>query len=589
LSDAGAGLSPWRLALSAAAAFAIVPAGAGVVLRSAAGPVREAWLAALRSALGPEAPCLRILAAISDDNLIGGLDIAATLRSGRPVPEYGIAARADGGVLLLAMAERVPPATAARLASILDARTVSLQRDGFACAVPSRIGLVLLDESLDDEAPPAALVERCAYLVNLEGISTRDIEQAAFTTADIGAARARLPGVQTEPDAIEALVVVAAKLGVASLRAPLFALNAARALAALDRRPIIEGHDLALAAALTLAPRATRLPSSDETDELSEAEDAPEEIGESRDADAKTREADALEDIVLAAAKAAIPLRLLETIAFNSDKARSEKSGKAGAERRSARRGRPLGARLGSPREGRLSLIATLRAAAPWQPLRRREAAFPSQGLLYVRPGDFRITQRRQRQGVAAIFVVDCSGSAAMHRLAETKGAIELLLADCYVRRDRVALIAFRGQRGEVVLPPTGSTARAKRRLAGLPGGGGTPLASGLETATALAAQVRRSGQSPLVVLMTDGRANVALDGAHGRTKAYEDALGAARRLFAMGISAIAIDTSETRGRERPPTLELAQAMRARYVKLPKTDAAAVNAAVRAAAPSAGR
>jgi magnesium chelatase subunit D len=188
---------------------------------------------------------------------------------------------------------------------------------------------------------------------------------------------------------------------------------------------------------------------------------------------------------------------------------------------------------------------------------------------------------------VVTIFVVDCSGSAAMHRLAEAKGAIELLLADCYVRRDRVALIAFRGQNAEVVLPPTSSTARAKRRLAGLPGGGGTPLASGLETAAILAEQVRRRGQSPLVVLMTDGRANIARDGAHGRVRAHGDALETGRRLFAKRIPAVIIDTADAVRRERPPTLDLAEAMQARCVKLPKTDAAAINAAVRAVAPSA--
>ena len=84
-----------------------------------------------------------------------------------------------------------------------------------------------------------------------------------------------------------------------------------------------------------------------------------------------------------------------------------------------------------------------------------------------------------------------------MQRLAEVKGAIELLLVDCYVRRDSVALIAFRGKTAELVLPPTRSLARAKRVLAGLPGGGGTPIASGLEAALALADRVRRHWNQP--------------------------------------------------------------------------------------------
>ena len=170
-----------------------------------------------------------------------------------------------------------------------------------------------------------------------------------------------------------------------------------------------------------------------------------------------------------------------------------------------------------------------------------------------------------------------------MHRLAEVKGAIELLLADCYVRRDSVALIAFRGQAAEIVLPPTRSTARARRGLAGLPGGGGTPLASGLDAAGALADQILRKGQSPLVVLMTDGRANVCRDGTGGRARAMLDAIDAARRLRAARIRSLAIDTSaRLHSGESAATREIAEAMHARYVKLPLANAALVNEAVRA-------
>ena len=201
-----------------------------------------------------------------------------------------------------------------------------------------------------------------------------------------------------------------------------------------------------------------------------------------------------------------------------------------------------------------------------------------------MRTEDFRIVRYRQKCGATAIFVVDASGSSAMQRLSEVKGAIELLLADCYVRRDSVALIAFRGLGAEIVLPPTRSTARAKRRLAGLPGGGGTPLASGLDLGGALAERVRRKGQTALLVLMTDGRANVRRDGTGGRERAMEDALDAARRIAAAGFQALAIDTSApSRRAEAPATLLVAEAMGARYLKLPRADAALVNEAVRAA------
>ena len=191
-----------------------------------------------------------------------------------------------------------------------------------------------------------------------------------------------------------------------------------------------------------------------------------------------------------------------------------------------------------------------------------------------VRADDFRITRFRERRETTAIFVVDASGSSALQRLGEVKGAIELLLADCYVRRDSVALVAFRGKSAEILLPPTRSLARAKRLLAALPGGGGTPLAHGLDAAGALAESVKRKGQTPLLVLLTDGRGNIDRTGAPGRAQALDDALDAARRLRGPGLSALAINSSAAgAARADAPTRKIAEAMNGRYLKMPVAEA----------------
>jgi magnesium chelatase subunit D len=227
----------------------------------------------------------------------------------------------------------------------------------------------------------------------------------------------------------------------------------------------------------------------------------------------------------------------------------------------------------------RLNVVETLRAAAPWQPLRRRETkAGPTR--VQVRRDDFRITRFKQRNESAAIFVVDASGSAALHRLAEAKGAVELLLADCYTRRDHVALIAFRNRTAELLLPPTRSLTRAKNSIMGLPGGGGTPLAAGLDAALALAEAVKRRGQTPAVVLLTDGRANIARDGTPGRGKAGEDALHAAAVLRLAAVTSLVVDVSN---RPHPAAEKIAQAMGGAYLPLPRADAQALSTAVRAA------
>jgi magnesium chelatase subunit D len=257
-----------------------------------------------------------------------------------------------------------------------------------------------------------------------------------------------------------------------------------------------------------------------------------------------------------------------------------------GASSASRLRGRPLGARRGAPQGGaRLHLIATLRAAAPWQRVRRQLLSASGAGAgdtprVLVRADDFHVRRFEQRRTTTTLFAVDASGSSALYRLAEAKGAVELLLAECYVRRDQVAVLTFRGQGAELLLPPTRSLVRAKRSLAALPGGGGTPLAAGIDALLLLASAERRRGHTPVAVLLTDGRGNIARDGATGRAAGEADALTAARGFRLAGLSAVLIDTSP---RPQPAAAQLAEAMGARYLALPHADARAVSAAVRVA------
>lgn len=198
---------------------------------------------------------------------------------------------------------------------------------------------------------------------------------------------------------------------------------------------------------------------------------------------------------------------------------------------------------------------------------------------IQIRRDDFRVTRRVQRGETLTIFVVDASGSAALHRLAEAKGAVEHLLAECYVRRDQVALLAFRQHGAEVLLPPTRSLVRAKRCLAALPGGGGTPLAAGLDAAAALADSARRKDLTPVVVVMTDGRANISRDGGVDRDRAEAEALAAARRLRGDGVASLLVDISP---RARPQAKQLATELAAVYLSLPYADAPMLSGAIQA-------
>jgi len=612
------GAAAWADALAALTLFATDPVGlGGIELRAGAGPVRDRWLVLLREALPAGTPVRRLPLNTGDDRLLGGLDLAATLQASRPVEQKGLLSEADGGVVLLAMAERVEPGVAARLCAVMDLGEVALLRDGLSRRLPARFGLVALDEGIaPDEATPRAVQDRLAFRVDLTEVTLGDLrglegrpnllplplwEGAGGRgprtgSATVGAKLLPTPPpnsvpqgeeevvqprtAELPPDAAEVMCGTAMALGIDSLRAPILALRAAAAAAVLDGRDIVTETDLALAARLVLAPRATRMPPAEQAE--AEPEETPPPPADDSSSDDESLSDRPLADVVLDAAKAALPPDLLARLSMLAAGAvRSRASGRVGQIQASLRRGRPIGTRQGELRPGvRLNVLETLKAAAPWQKL-RRHAAGDGARRIEVRRDDFRIVRFQQKTETTTVFAVDASGSAALHRLGEAKGAVELLLADCYVRRDQVALIAFRGRDAMLLLPPTGSLVRAKRCLAGLPGGGATPLAAGIDAAAALADAVRRRGRTPVITFLTDGRANIGRDGTGGRPKGEAEALESAKLLRATGIASLLVDTSP---RPNPFARRLAEAMGAQYLPLPYADATALSRAVRSAA-----
>ena len=598
-------------AATIAALFAVDPVGlGGVALRSPACDNRDQWLALLKTLLPTQTPLRRVPLNINDTALLGGLDLGATLQAGKPIALQGLLSQADGGVLVLAMAERMSVSSAARFGSVLDTGMVALQRDGLDTSTQASLGLVALDEGAnDDEQMPASLADRLAFRL-LMSAQDEDEEVPKWSAQEVLKARQLLPQVTMDDEAVQALCAAALALGIDSLRASVFAVRVARAAAALSGSHTVEEEHTGVAARLVLAPRATRLPpQAPPESQEDEAETPPEEAKEAPpeppSPDAQNNEAqensppeepdetqnedpgpsENLADLVLEAAQAAIPAGLLASLKIGQlQRAKTPTSGSAGALQKNALRGRPVGARKGEPRAGqRINVLETLRAAAPWQKLRQRQLALTDsqkQGIV-VRKEDFHVTRFRQSGQTTTVFVVDASGSSALNRLAEAKGAVELLLADCYVRRDSVAVLAFRGQTAELILPPTRSLARAKRSLAALPGGGGTPLANAIEASMLLADQLRKKGETPIVVLLTDGKGNIARDGKPGRAQAATDALAAAAEMRLRSFSTLLVDTSP---QAQDAAKNLAQVMGAQYLALPYAGANTLNQAVRAVA-----
>ncbi len=545
-------------AMRALLLLAIDPIGlGGAILRASAGPHRDAWVECFKKALPLNTSFSRVPPHVGRDRLTGALDVAATLLAGKPVMDQGILRTSRGEVLILASAERMVTENAALIANAMD------DAQGFS--------VLAFDEGLDaDERAPALLTERVAFVLNLDlgaPFDTNDIP-------DLSYARALNPNVEISDAQLTALADLATALGVMSVRPLLFATRVAKASAALLSRQAVDDNDLSIAARLVLAPRATRFPEAVEEQPQENDASPPENSGEGEE---DMADADQLADQLIEAIKASLPEGLIDALDHALLARRAGKSGvKSRSEQAGKNRGRPIGARRGDPRHGaRLHLVETLRAAAPWQRVRR--LASPKRDGLHVTRDDLRVWRFKEKRETTAIFVVDASGSAALHRMAEAKGAIEMLLADCYVRRDQVALIAFRGMTADILLPPTRSLQRAKRALSDLPGGGGTPLSQGIEAALRVADQVKRSGGVPLVVFLTDGRANIARDGTADRVKAREDSLQAAKSLRAAGLSAMLIDLSDQR---QGAAHELSSAMAAQYLPLPHADASRISRVV---------
>jgi len=446
--------------------------------------------------------------------------------------------------------------------------------------------------------------------------------------------RPDVAAVRLEDNVLEEMTRLAMRLGVDSSQALLACVQAARAHAHLHHRQIVEPEDAAVAVQLTLAPRARFLDqpadaeqapddardrqeadrpedevereepaeqsSTDAAQEPPEALPEPPDPGKPDEDDDRVS-AQELPDRLIEAALAVLPERLLAGLAqAAATRRKGEQFGGASASGRdddssvlNAHRGRPAGVSRPRSRSDvhKVNVLETLKAAIPYQRLRsghdragpglferdsrldpRQSPRQPPQqpARLEIRHADLRVTRFRHSPRTTTVFVVDASGSAAMNRLAEAKGAVELLLGECYVRRDRVALVTFRGEQASLDLSPTRSLTRARRALQSLPGGGGTPLAAGFGLAAELIGQLHRAGEVPVCVFMTDGKANIALDGARSREKALADADQQAARLARSGARLIFIDTSP---RPQAPACALAARMQARYLPLPRTGA----------------
>jgi magnesium chelatase subunit D len=528
----------------------------------------------------------------STDRLAGTLDIEKALSEGRKAFEPGLLAAAHRGILYVDEVNLLSDHLVDLLLDVAAMGVNHVEREGVSVRHPSRFILVgtmnpeegelrpqLLDRfgvtvEVAGSQDPADRVEvvrrRLRYEVSPEEFSEEWSNEAAELAATVESARRRLPGVDLDEDTLFGISTLCADLGVDGLRGDLVTARTARALAAWDARDEVVLEDVKRAALLALAHRRRRGPFEQPGIDPEEIEDALSEDrpdppdgpsgvpmpGESENGGERSpgaRDGEPSEARTGAGERNHMASEPFETVRLEAPG-----KGKGGPLGRRSRiigqAGLPVGDQENGETSGDVALAATVRAAAPHQKMRGRE-----EPGLEVRPNDLRQNVREGREGNLILFLVDASGSmAARKRMSAVKGAVLSLLNDAYQRRDKVALISFRGEGAQILLPPTSSVELAVSRLQNLPSGGRTPLAAGIEkTAEVLKREnLRDRERRPLLVLLTDGRATEG-----------SDPVAAAVRLRSLGPTSFVVDTEEGYVRLGMAG-ELAGAMGARCLRL---------------------
>ncbi|MDO8915088.1 MAG: magnesium chelatase subunit D family protein [Coriobacteriia bacterium] len=565
-------------------------------LRAAAGPL---------TAVERRPRVVELPVSATEDRLIGTLDMEHALKHGERRFEAGLMAAANRGILYV---DEVNLLDDHLVDTLLDAAAMgvnTVEREGVAFSHPARFILVGTMNPEEGEVRPQ-LLDRFGLCADVVGLSMPDqrVEvlqrregfeddpegfsrewEACERELEESLARARdaVRSVRMPRELLFLIANACAELGVDGHRADLTMARAAAAFAALEGRDGPTAEDVRSVAPLVLAHRMRRRPFEDVSfDQMrldvlmpAGAPDGPEgEEPRPQEGQAGDGEASVGKGILHQVEDSGVPAVGGQHLVTPLDAMRRNATGRRQETRSDDRRGRYTASE--QPRPGAqidIAVDATIRQAASRG--RRDDGGL----AVTVEPEDIRNKVRRRRVGASIVFCVDASGSmGASNRMDAAKGAVLDLLLDAYRRRDRVGLVAFRGEGAEVVLVPTASVELAQLRLRKVETGGATPLAAGIERSLDLLAQeLRRDPKTvPWLVLVTDGRANVGLSGGLGS----DDARAMAERVRDSKVHALVLDTTEGLN-AGSAARELARLSGGEYVRLPRAEAATVTGAVR--------
>jgi magnesium chelatase subunit D len=548
----------------------------------------------------------------TEDRVVGTIDIEKAIKTGEKHFDLGILAKANRNILYI---DEVNLLDDHLVDVLLDAAAMGVnfvEREGISFSHPAQFVLVGTMNPEEGELRPQ-LLDRFALSVDIKGIPYREAraeivrrrvafeqDPAAFLAAyqssqeqvrqKITEATKLLPQVKLSDEMLNLITQICTDFAVDGHRADITIYKTACTIAAFKGRTEVLEEDIKEAAELALPHRHRRQPFEEPKVEQQQIQDSIQKWEEQNNKEQpqtndppepqnndpdQSKEQEEPEKEAVFEADQPYQVKPLNTSVL--DEVQRSGTGRRSKSLSNSRRGRYIDSAIPKGKVADLAFDATFRAAAPFQSRRKQEADL--QQALIIEKSDLREKVRESKIGNLIMFVVDASGSmAAEERMTATKGAVLSLLLDAYQRRDRVGMIVFRKNKAEVVLPPTNSVELAQKCLTQLPTGGRTPLAHGLALGLETIKDYARRDKEviPLLTLISDGRANVSLNGGDP----VETAKLVANEIGCAGIKTIAIDTERgflTFGLVR----QLCDEMKGKYLRLEEISAAPIASAIR--------
>lgn len=536
----------------------------GVLITGPAGTAKSTVVRSLQS-ITPDMHITNLPLNVSEDRLLGGLDVDYAIKTGKRLYRSGILKEANNGLLYLDEINLFEDSVIQTVLDVMESGENVVEREGVSGTHDCNFALVgSMDPSEGSISPH--LLDRFDICVEMESINDRENrmevlrrrliyekEPRAFVEAHhtevmeirraVECARHNLPSVTLPDDFYDIVSQLTIELGIHGHRGDLAMIRTSRALAALDGRKIVNLNDLHDAADLCLQHRRSdslsKPPTAAHNDQMLDKDrHDSEELNEIQDMlhrnESKSLEGDGEKIYDIGDTFAVINYIKPP----NKRIALGIRRGKRGSVVKSGGPGRYSSFRMPSGKVKEVALVPTIRAAAPYQIYRPK-----GERAVVLEHSDIREKVRVRRKGTTILFLVDASGSmGARRRMVAVKGAILALLKDAYQKRDAVGLMAFRGDCAEIILSPTKSVDLAYKKLKELPTGGRTPLALGLSKATEfLVSNVNRNKDDDRVlVIISDGKANVTLDG----DDPFQDALCVANSISSLPIRYVVVDTN---------------------------------------------